>query len=59
MPTCILRGSVREMMLWGNCAVLLAALGVFRASTGWPDIAVAAIKARLALQGGPPSGADR
>ena len=35
----------------GNLAVLLAALGVFGTGTGWPDIAVAAIMARLALQG--------
>jgi Co/Zn/Cd efflux system component len=35
----------------GNCAVLLAALGVFGTGTGWPDIAVAAVMAFLALQG--------
>jgi len=35
----------------GNIAVLLAALGVFGTGTGWPDIAVAAIMAALALQG--------
>jgi len=35
----------------GNCAVLLAALGVFGTGTGWPDIAVAAVMAGLALQG--------
>ena len=35
----------------GNCAVLLAAVGVFGTGTGWPDIAVAAIMAVLALQG--------
>jgi Co/Zn/Cd efflux system component len=35
----------------GNLAVLLAALGVFGTRTGWPDIAVAAIMAGLALQG--------
>jgi Co/Zn/Cd efflux system component len=35
----------------GNVAVLLAALGVFGTGTGWPDIAVAAIMAGLALQG--------
>jgi Co/Zn/Cd efflux system component len=35
----------------GNLAVLLAALGVFGTSTGWPDILVAAIIAALALQG--------
>ena len=35
----------------GNLAVLLAALGVFGTGTGWPDVAVAAIMAALALQG--------
>jgi Co/Zn/Cd efflux system component len=35
----------------GNLAVLLAALGVFGSSTGWPDVLVAAIMASLALQG--------
>jgi Co/Zn/Cd efflux system component len=35
----------------GNIAVLLAALGVFGTSTGWPDVIVAAIMASLALQG--------
>jgi Co/Zn/Cd efflux system component len=35
----------------GNLAVLLAALGVFGTGTGWPDIAVAVIMARLALHG--------
>lgn len=35
----------------GNCAVLLAALGVFGTGTGWPDIVVAAVMAGLALQG--------
>lgn len=35
----------------GNLAVLLAAAGVFGTGTGWPDIAVAAIMATLALQG--------
>ena len=35
----------------GNCAVLLAALGVFGTGTAWPDIAVAAVMAALALQG--------
>jgi Co/Zn/Cd efflux system component len=34
-----------------NLAVLLAALGVFGTRTGWPDIAVAAIMASLAIQG--------
>jgi len=35
----------------GNFAVLLAALGVFGTGTGWPDVAVAAVMAALALQG--------
>jgi Co/Zn/Cd efflux system component len=35
----------------GNLAVLLAAAGVFGTQAGWPDIAVAAIMAGLALQG--------
>jgi Co/Zn/Cd efflux system component len=35
----------------GNLAVLLAAIGVFGAGTGWPDLVVAAIMASLALQG--------
>jgi Co/Zn/Cd efflux system component len=35
----------------GNLAVLLAALCVFGAGTGWPDVIVAAIMASLALQG--------
>jgi Co/Zn/Cd efflux system component len=35
----------------GNVAVLLAALGVFGTGTGWPDVAVAAIMAALALHG--------
>lgn len=34
-----------------NCAVLLAALGVFGTGSGWPDILVAAVIAGLALQG--------
>jgi Co/Zn/Cd efflux system component len=34
-----------------NCAVLLAALGVFGTGSNWPDIAVAAVIAALALQG--------
>jgi Co/Zn/Cd efflux system component len=37
--------------VFGNLAVLLAAAGVFGTGTGWPDIAVAAIMATLALQG--------
>jgi Co/Zn/Cd efflux system component len=35
----------------GNLAVLLAAIGVFGTGRGWPDFAVAAIMAALALQG--------
>jgi Co/Zn/Cd efflux system component len=35
----------------GNLAVLLAAAGVFGTGTGWPDIAVAAVMAFLAMQG--------
>ena len=35
----------------GNVAVLLAALGVFGTGTGWPDIAVAAMMASLAIWG--------
>ena len=35
----------------GNLAVLAAALGVFGTGKGWPDVAVAAIMATLALQG--------
>jgi Co/Zn/Cd efflux system component len=37
--------------VFGNVAVLLAALGVFGTGTGWPDLIVAAIMASLALQG--------
>jgi Co/Zn/Cd efflux system component len=35
----------------GNCAVLLAAAGVFGTSAGWPDLIVATIMAVLGLQG--------
>ena len=35
----------------GNCAVLLAALGVFGTSRGWPDVLVAVIMGGLAVQG--------
>jgi len=35
----------------GNCAVLLAAAGVFGTSTGWPDLIVSTIMAALGLQG--------
>ncbi|WP_213736469.1 cation transporter [Bradyrhizobium sp. dw_411] len=37
--------------VFGNLAVLLAALGVFGTGSGWPDVIVAAIMAGLALQG--------
>ena len=37
--------------VFGNLAVLLAALGVLGTGTGWPDVTVAAIMAGLALQG--------
>ena len=36
----------------GNLAVVLAALGVFGTGSRWPDLAVAAVMAGLALQGG-------
>lgn len=36
----------------GNVAVVAAALGVFGTGNGWPDIAVAAIMAALAISGG-------
>lgn len=35
----------------GNCAVLLAALGVFGTSQGWPDLIVAVVMGILAVQG--------
>lgn len=35
----------------GNCAVLLAALGVFGTSRGWPDVIVAVIMGTLAVHG--------
>jgi len=35
----------------GNCAVVLAALGVFKSGQGWPDIFVAVVMAGFALQG--------
>jgi Co/Zn/Cd efflux system component len=38
--------------VFGNVAVLLAALGVFGTGTGWPDVIVGGIMAALALQGG-------
>jgi len=37
--------------VFGNLAVLLAALGVLGTGTGWPDVIVATIMAGLALQG--------
>jgi Co/Zn/Cd efflux system component len=36
----------------GNLAVMLAALGVFGTGTAWPDLAVAAVMAWLAISGG-------
>ncbi len=36
----------------GNFAVILAAVGVFGADTGWPDVIVAAIMGGLGLRGG-------
>src|SRR3954468_4739589 len=36
----------------GNVAVILAALGVFGTSTGWPDVIMAAIMAGLGISGG-------
>jgi Co/Zn/Cd efflux system component len=35
----------------GNLAVLLAAFGVLRTGSGWPDVSVAVIMGSLALQG--------
>jgi len=35
----------------GNCAVLLAALGVFGTGTAWPDVIVAGIMGGLAVHG--------
>ena len=35
----------------GNAAVGLAALGVFGTGTAWPDLAVAALMATLAITG--------
>ncbi len=35
----------------GNAAVIVAALGVFGTGTGWPDVAVAAVLASLAISG--------
>ena len=37
--------------VFGNLAVLLAALGVSGTGTGWPDVTVATLMALLALQG--------
>jgi Co/Zn/Cd efflux system component len=36
----------------GNVAVMLAALGVFGSGTAWPDLAVAAVMAGLAITSG-------
>jgi len=36
----------------GNLAVVAAAVGVFGTGTAWPDLAVAAIMAGLAIHGG-------
>ena len=36
----------------GNVAVMLAALGVVGTGTAWPDLAVAAVMAALAISGG-------
>jgi Co/Zn/Cd efflux system component len=36
----------------GNVAVMLAALGVFSTGTAWPDLAVAAVMAALAISAG-------
>jgi Co/Zn/Cd efflux system component len=36
----------------GNVAVMLAALGVFGTQSAWPDLAVAAVMAGLAITGG-------
>jgi Co/Zn/Cd efflux system component len=37
--------------VFGNCAVLLAAAGVFGTSQGWPDLLLAVVMGALALQG--------
>ena len=36
----------------GNMAVMVAALGVFRTGSAWPDLLVAGIMAALAISGG-------
>lgn len=36
----------------GNIAVVLAAAGVFRTDTAWPDLIVAGIMAALGISGG-------
>ncbi|MFN3523968.1 MAG: cation transporter [Phenylobacterium sp.] len=54
------RGDANMRSVWicsrndaiGNLAVLLAAAGVLGTGTRWPDLAVAAVMAGLALQGG-------
>jgi len=53
------RGDANMRSVWicsrndaiGNVAVMLAASGVWATATGWPDLAVAAILALLALSG--------
>ena len=44
-----LAGSRNDVI--GNCAALLAALGIFGTGTGWPDVVVALIMGGLAIQG--------
>lgn len=54
------RGDANRRSAWicsrndaiGNIAVVAAALGVFGTATNWPDIAVAAVLAALAVSGG-------
>lgn len=54
------RGDANRRSAWicsrndaiGNIAVLGAALGVFGTKTSWPDVAVAAVLAALAVSGG-------
>lgn len=54
------RGDANRRSVWicsrndaiGNLAVMLAAMGVFGTSTGWPDVTVAAIMGGLGLWGG-------
>ena len=57
--TGVRRGDANMRSVWicsrndviGNCAVLLAAAGVFGTQTGWPDAIVAVIMGSLALWG--------